>query len=208
MVMHNHGHFSSGPTTYVEKCKHPGTKPVIIGGKKVYLGANWDIPYQTLEQMDLILPLNGYIPANSRYGSYLPIISCELPDRGGLPTYWKIFMERMIEYIKKNKKLIAYCTGSHGRTGAFGASLIALMEPDVKDPIAAIRKRHCKKAVESFAQAEGIFKLKDMEVPEKYVEEFTINEARWKKWLAKSNHGGVTGVDDDGYSSYGNNNLI
>jgi hypothetical protein len=159
------------PTYSYPKCVHDATKPVYIGGYPVYLGAQRDIPKEVSEVMDLVCPLNGYLPKVG-FGRLVPIICCELPDRGGVPQRWASFIHGVAGAIRKGRKVLAYCTGSHGRTGVFGASLISVMEPDEPDPIAAIRERHCYFAVESLAQAEAVFALRGLPLPEEYKDEF------------------------------------
>jgi hypothetical protein len=86
---------------------------------------------------------------------------------------WRESLEsEVIPRLKAGLTLIGFCIGGHGRTGTLIASLIALLEPETDDPIAAARERHCRKAVETRAQAEGIYALRGEELPEKYVAEF------------------------------------
>jgi hypothetical protein len=161
---------TAAPLWTKKLCDHDALHAVNIGGFDVWFGACNDIDEETIEQFDLILPLNGYMP-NAYFGRFLPIICCELADRGGVPKGWKHFVESIIRQIKGDMKVLAYCTGGHGRTGTMGASLIALMEPETEDPIAAMRERHCSHAVESLAQAEAIFALKGQLPPATYIEE-------------------------------------
>jgi protein-tyrosine phosphatase len=55
--------------------------------------------------------------------------------------------------------VLIFCLGSHGRTGTVIAGLIAMLEPEVDDPIEAVRKRHCGKSVETREQAEWVRNL-------------------------------------------------
>lgn len=165
---------TSSTTTNWKNCKHDAIQPVMIGGYPVHLGAGRDIAgKEVLDVVDYVVTLSGYIPQNTFFGQCIQLIDATLQDHGGVPENWSGFITNMVEVIKSGKKIVAYCIGSHGRTGCFAASLIAVMEPEVEDPIAEIRKRHCKHAVESLAQAEAIFALKGQELPEKYVKEFT-----------------------------------
>lgn len=153
-------------------CHHDGMVPVLIGGFPIHLTSSFHVKATVLENADLILPLNGSIPRDAPFGYFLPIIQCELSDRGGVPGNWKEFIEVVAKYMREGRKVVAWCTGSHGRTGTLGASLISYMEPETEDPIAAIRERHCKDAVESLAQAKAIYDLRGLELPEKYGTEF------------------------------------
>jgi hypothetical protein len=181
---------------YVSKCKHTGEVPVMIGGFPVHLAAGSSIPMELLSQVDYIYTLNGNLPCawvdrDKLFGLELPtIVYAEMEDRGKIPDTWESFIHGVAERIRSGKKILAYCTGSHGRTGTFGASLIAVMEPDVEDPIGAIRERHCKESVESLHQADAIFSLKNYQethngefLPDNYEKEFN----KKTKW---SNSGG------------------
>ena len=167
--------FDGGFGNFSDKCtkkNHDATDPIMIGGFPVWLGKGYEIKQEVLLQADFICPLNGDLPRKGKFGHWMMILGCELPDRGGVPPNWKQFIEYVAKLIRSGKKCVAYCTGSHGRTGTFAASLIAVMEPETADPIAAVRERHCEKAVESLAQAKAIFELRDQELPEDYAEEF------------------------------------
>ena len=76
---------------------------------------------------------------------------------------------------------MVYCMGSHGRTGTFIASLIALLESkeQTPDPIAAVRERHCSKSVETIGQARAIFALRGEKLPKKYDDELGY------KWVVR-----------------------
>lgn len=54
--------------------------------------------------------------------------------------------------LDDGKKIHIGCIGGHGRTGTFLAALVSLYEDLTDDPIAYVRKEHCKKAVESKSQ--------------------------------------------------------
>lgn len=157
--------------TGYKKCEHDGAAPVKIGGYDVWLASSTYLKQEVISDMDYLLPLNGTIPYNSYFGQRLNIIQCELVDRGGVPSNWEEFIKAFAKAIESGSKVAAWCTGSHGRTGCFGASLIAVMEPEIEDPIEEIRKRHCKEAVESLAQAKAIYALKGVPLPEKYIKE-------------------------------------
>ena len=161
--------YATSPTTgFFKSHRHEALEPVIIGGRPIYLGARMDISAAATGQMNMIVTLNGDLP-DGPVGHVANLLFCELPDRGGVPSNWKAIVDYIANLMKREDyKILAYCTGGHGRTGTLGASLIAVMEPDVEDPIAAIRERHCEKAVESAAQAKAIFELKGVEAPEEY----------------------------------------
>jgi hypothetical protein len=56
--------------------------------------------------------------------------------------------------LSQGKRVAIFCIGGHGRTGYF-ASLV-LGKLGIDDPIAHIREKHCKKAVEDQSQVEHI----------------------------------------------------
>jgi hypothetical protein len=156
-----------------ESHKHPAVAPVIIGGFPVYLGACRDIDPDTVDKMDYVCALNGYMP-NTYFGTVTNHINCELVDRGGVPKCWPEFIDFIVGLLKDDAKILAYCVGGHGRTGTFGASLISVLEPETPDPIDAIRARHCHKAVESCAQAKAVFALRKRSLPLRYLAEFYV----------------------------------
>jgi protein-tyrosine phosphatase len=72
-----------------------------------------------------------------------------------------ILKDQVIPAIKAGKKVLFFCTASHGRTGTIIAGLIALLEPETDDPIAAVRERHCENSVETAEQARWVRNLHD-----------------------------------------------
>lgn len=166
----------SGPTVVkVFGCGHchDGSKPIVIGGCNVWLAGSYKANGSVVAEMDILCPLNGELPDSLPFGSWAVVLGSALRDRGGVPSNWKAYINLVAEQLRAGKKVMAYCTGSHGRTGTFAASLLAVMEPEVEDPIAAIRERHCHKAVESKKQAVAIFALKGEGLPEQYEKEFS-----------------------------------
>ncbi len=140
---------------------------VSVGAYTVHVGGSQDLAGTPgiLHEVDVIVPLNGKVPTSFE-GEVLPVV---LQDFGGVPHDWEqILREQVIPRLEAGKTILAYCTAGHGRTGTFLASLVALLEPDVEDPIATVRARHCEHAVETRAQAEAIFALLDQPTPEPY----------------------------------------
>lgn len=123
-----------------------------------------------LDDPDMVyVPLTVVPP--STFGHDSTVIEAILPDFGGVLDNWQEFLEEtIIPELQAGQKLLAFCAGSHGRTGVFLASLIALLEtPEVTpDPIAAVRQRHCEEAVETVAQARAVFALRGQPVPAYY----------------------------------------
>ena len=165
---------SSGQKPAKKSCHHDGSSPVLIGGYPIRLAACPHITAEALAKAQVLFPLNGQMPYKPvAFGKAHLVFQCELMDRGGVPANWADFIRLVAEeYMPKGYDMMAWCFGSHGRTGCFGASLISVMMPEVEDPIAYVRQLHCQEAVESLAQAKAIFALRDQPLPAKYEEEF------------------------------------
>ena len=135
-------------------------------------GTQFLLPHH-FRNANLLVPLTTWA-GPLEFGVRYEILAGCLVDYGGVPDYWSEFLGAVIEELKRDRKILAFCAGSHGRTGCFLGSLIALIESDEEtpDPIAAVRKRHCEHAVETLAQAEAIFALRGRTVPIKYQTEF------------------------------------
>ena len=118
--------FDNAFTLYT-KCEHPALAPIMIGGYPVWFGANKDISAKTIQEMDYICSLSGYMPT-AYFGAFVTFINCPLTDMGGVPDFWDSFIGDVVKEIKAGKKILAYCVGGHGRTGTFGASLISVLE--------------------------------------------------------------------------------
>ncbi len=169
-------HSSAGPEVARVHQEHRGGL-VRVGEFEV--GA-WGTMYAlpaNLDEFDVIVTLNGrLIDEKHLYDDQDELTELELPDFGGVPSDWRYKLERLVvPRLVAGDTMLAYCSASHGRTGTFLASLIALLESeeDTPDPVLAVRLRHCGHAVETIAQVEGIFALRSQEVPQKYREEFT-----------------------------------
>ena len=151
--------------------KHRG-EAVRVGPYTVLAGGTRDLTEQDLEKADVLIPLLQDLPPLV-FGRRYEILAAPLQDFGGVPAEWGDFLrQQVIPLLAEGRRVLAFCMGSHGRTGTFLASLIALLEPGTADPIAAARERHCRKAVESRLQAEAIFALRGEGVPERYNREF------------------------------------
>jgi hypothetical protein len=171
----------SGANTHLghaTQCDHFGEHAVRVGSYEVHAGGTKYFQLNDFDGFDLIIPLtNGSAPF--KFGKEYRVLSGVLVDFGGVPEGWKEFLEKVIEELKSGRKILAFCVGSHGRTGCFLASLIALLESaeETPDPIQAVRERHCHHAVETLAQAEAIFALRGAPLPEVYRREFLAKAA-------------------------------
>lgn len=155
--------WSGDKDCYTNGKKHPPL-PRKLGDFEILLCAGDSIGLDDLPGVDLFIPLNGNLP-RIRTTFPLPIICYELQDMSGVPESWSKFVHKMWDEIKAGKKIMAWCTGSHGRTGTLYASLLALAEPDV-DPVETARARHCSKAVETQAQIEAVYAIAGKPVPD------------------------------------------
>jgi protein-tyrosine phosphatase len=89
----------------------------------------------------------------------IPLIIADFQPPG--PEAVGILKDQVIPALKAGKKVLFFCTASHGRTGTIIAGLIALLEPETDDPIAAVRERHCVEAVETAEQVRWVRNLHD-----------------------------------------------
>lgn len=148
--------------------------PVRVGPYTVLAGGTQYLQPEDFSKADILVPLTERIPVGV-FGSFYEILAAPMRDFGGVPPGWESFLqEEVIPLLANGETLLAFCAGSHGRTGTFLASLIALLETseETPDPISAVRERHCRQAVETRAQAEAIFALRGEPLPEKYQREF------------------------------------
>lgn len=161
------------------KTGHNGATAVKVGKYKIYLGAEAYITAEALSKADVLVPLNGDLPRKLPFSKKYMILSAYLMDYGGVPSneLWKALIDNTIKELKSGRRVLAWCAGSHGRTGTFLSSLIGVLEPNIDDPIKAARDRHCKHAVETLRQAKAVFDLIGKELPEHYKKEFTVSTA-------------------------------
>lgn len=199
----SHGH-SGWESKYASKqsCVHDANVRTIGGFEVLLGGASRGLKSEHYALADVIIPLTTGGPAMV-WGKPHLILPMHLQDYGGVPAGWKETLEdTVVPIIKSGKKVLAFCLGSHGRTGCFAGSLIALMEPDIEDPVAEIRKRHCSHAVETLAQVKAIFACKGTDVPEKYIKEYTYTPP--KGAVTPSYDGKYTANDWEGMMLIGN----
>ncbi len=160
----------AAPPLATPPCNHTG-QPVAVGQFTILAGGTRYLQPQDLAKADFIVPLEPRIPA--AIGQRVSILACPWQDFGPPPPGFEHFLRNtVIPELEAGKKILVYCIGSHGRTGTFLASLVALLEPETLDPIAAVRTRHCHHAVETRQQAEFVFTLRGQKLPSQYEEEF------------------------------------
>jgi hypothetical protein len=138
---------------------HVGAEPIKVGPYKIYAtGMNYIWRgLVDLTQFNVLVPLDhNFQPEPGAttpevFIGFIPDFQPPAPDFAEL-----VLRRRVIPALEAGKKLIVFCTASHGRTGTFIAGLIALLEPETDDPIMAARERHCEKSVETLDQAHWV----------------------------------------------------
>lgn len=99
------------------------------------------------------------------------VLCGKLEDFGGVPDGWENFLRcQVIPLLMEGKNILAFCYAGQGRTGTFLASLVAILEPGVPDPIEEVRHRYSECAVETVAQAKAIFAIAGKPMPAKYLQ--------------------------------------
>lgn len=181
--------------TGYKSCKigHNGMTPVKVGKYTIYLGAETYLSVEALEKADVLIPLNGELPSKLPFAKGYKILSARLADYGGVPSteLWDTLLTSVIRELRAGKRVLAWCAGSHGRTGTLLASLIAKLEPSKKDPIREARKRHCNHCVESEKQVIAVYNVLGKPVPVKYKNEFTPTKSWGSSWGVE-NYGNFT----------------
>lgn len=165
-----------------KKCSHRGQE-VKVGPYTILLGGTMHFEAGDADKADVLLPLtetglefgsshqivaSDDLPADLRRrmppltaGKTYSVLAGTTVDFQPPPAGWEEFLrEQVIPLLASGKRVLGFCAGSHGRTGTLLASLIALLEPEVEDPIAEARARHCSHAVETPEQADAIFALR------------------------------------------------
>jgi hypothetical protein len=110
------------------------------------------MPREVLHQADVVVSLvrespTGWTEDTQRVVFFVPDF--------GTPDFedWKTWLTAVIlPMLASGRRIVVYCTAGIGRTGMFLASLIALIEPDVDDPVEEVRRRYLSYAVETPAQ--------------------------------------------------------
>lgn len=147
---------------------------VSVGPYKIWVGGCAFIKNGDLEGFDLLIPLaKDELPMlfGKEYRILCAHLYEDLKNEEDLSGIWPDFVQRVIGELSAGKKIFAFCFRGHGRTGLLLSSLVALLETkeESPDPIAAIRQRYCRKAVECIFEARQIFSLRGEKPPEKYM---------------------------------------
>jgi hypothetical protein len=144
---------------------HEG-EPVKIGSHTVYAGGI-RLSKENLAQTDLLVSFCDHSPTNVSLlsGGHLKF---PMADFGGVPESFGAFLKAsVIPVMECGLRVTIHCMGGFGRTGTALAGLIALLEPDISNPVAAVRERYCPFAVETPAQEAGITALKNAALAER-----------------------------------------
>ena len=156
-------------TKYAPPC-HTGFAQI---HKDLYVGRERDLTKFNLPTFDILVPLvpSDYSVWDDGFRGSIHAVPikdfCILPDAVAEKQ-----AEIVAEYVKAGKKCAIFCMGGHGRTGYF-ASLV-LGKLGYSDPIAHIREKHCKEAVETREQIRAVARilktpaLEKHDVPDKY----------------------------------------
>ncbi|MBS1957330.1 MAG: hypothetical protein JST89_24290 [Cyanobacteria bacterium SZAS-4] len=150
---------------------HLGEKAIGVGDYKLYPAAGFFLLADDLHSVDVLVNLAGEEAVPENVIRDFRFVAYPMADMGSVASDWESFLRtRILPLLEQNLRLMPFCRAGHGRTGTFIASLIALLEPTIDDPIEAARQRYCRHAVESLQQAEAIFALLNSPVPQKYVD--------------------------------------
>lgn len=144
------------------KCVHRQAgevRPVLIGQYTIYAGGGMYLTQDHKDGFDLLVELRDErTPLEIRFGTeagdylYLPIHDFQtVPEEYVAAFSWHLL--KVYLRIRKGERVLVYCAGGHGRTGLFLASLLALVEPELEEPVTELRRRYCSRAVETPAQA-------------------------------------------------------
>lgn len=149
-------------------CVHDGRRPVQVGTHVIFPGGSHYMQAASLfSGFDLIVPLDHGYQEVVPYSSL--VIPGLIPDFQPPSAGYKMFLQdTIIPELQGDGKVLVFCLGGHGRTGTVLAGLVALLEPDVVDPVDEIRNRYCDRAVETREQAEWIFALRGQDLPNCY----------------------------------------
>jgi hypothetical protein len=149
------------------------------------------------------------MPSLDKYRN-VRIVTIAIPD-GSAPGLPLVFWQDLLAELNKlgtgeperKLKVLVRCAGGHGRTGVVLCALaVAANVCPGQDPIAWVRARYCKKAVESDAQFDYIEWLSG--VPSKEDVKPPFPAAAWETWgtgegmVAKPTQGSLVGMETVG----------
>lgn len=129
------------------------------GGTKFVYGGSCSYPVHT--DADIYVGLD-YSMANHKqrfpweagHAIHFEIKDMSVPKN---PEEFRELIDWLADEIRKGSKVHIGCIGGHGRTGIVLSALVSVLT-DEEDPITYVRKKYCKKAVESAEQVRFLVK--------------------------------------------------
>ena len=157
-------------------------KALMVGGYQLWAGGVMFFDEDDLDGYDLLVPLTQRMVFGS--GRRYQILAMPLRDFGGVDTEFERNLKLIVEELKKGTRILIFCDGGLGRTGTVLAGLIAILESkeQTPDPIQAVRERYREIAVETYAQAQAVFKLRRENTPEHYRILQEVDTLRYTAW--------------------------
>jgi hypothetical protein len=171
-----------------EDCHTQQSHVLTIGNTAIWVGAwrdmdqdnTWDLRVRMNDRFRLG---SANVKADERARKLLsplvtahetpPTLNLDWPDFGapGMNREWWVQLHADLsllpEVLKAEDANVAfYCEGGHGRTGT-ALSILSVLSGDVKeneDPIAWLRNKYCKEAVESWTQIDYIERIIGWEI--------------------------------------------
>lgn len=148
-------------------CCHNGSRPVKVGRSEIFPGGAYHMHTSDYYGFDLLVPLDNGFGAWAPRGVQHQVVPAFIEDFQPPPSGFDRFLkDAVIPDLETGDRILVFCLGGHGRTGSVLAGLIALLEPDVEDPVSEIRNRYCPEAVETREQAEWVFALRGQDLPQ------------------------------------------
>lgn len=140
-------------------------KAVQIGGHTIWAGGGMYLTSDDLSSFRLHVDLRAEgLPKGIPFGRvdtgilWLPIHDFQVVGDQNWDV-WKQRLDEVYQKVMPTHKVVVYCAGGHGRTGLFLASMLAMVESNIDDPVAEIRRRYCPRAVETAAQHAQVMRL-------------------------------------------------
>jgi hypothetical protein len=165
--------FGSGYTT--TNWHHTHKPEQMIEGKDkkwgVWVGSR-DGVVPSANEFDIAMNLSGRtilqdhsipIPELEKWangGNKFTEIIMDWPDGDAINLPLQFWLDLMTYLQEKQRKLVVFCIGGHGRTGtALACMLIAGLGWKAKKAIAWVRSTHCQRAIETKRQEDYIFQI-------------------------------------------------
>jgi protein-tyrosine phosphatase len=140
-------------------------EPVQIGPYQVMAGGI-RLSEATLDNTDVLMTLCDQLPPNlgSREVTHRRF---SIEDFGVSPYLAVYLKTHILSDLAEERRVTIHCQGGFGRAGMVLGGLIALLEPDIEDPVAEVRKRYCPRAIETPLQEAWVRELRKMALAER-----------------------------------------